>query len=109
MAHTATQNALSGDPTVVADENTSELLDLLGLGPTDGTAPGGGGSLRAGAPNFSAPRSNHYYLERTQEQAKSDRDSTKFDGWNFNETYYAKADGSGATLFPTPDPSSEEG
>ena len=73
-------------------EISDDLYDLLGFGPHDGSAPGGGGAARDGWTN---PRSQHYYLGRTQEQAAEERDPSKYDGWNYSEVYY---EGPGAGL-----------
>ena len=66
-------------------ELSAELCDLLGFGPTDGSAPGGGGAPRDG---WTSPRSQHYYLGRTQEQAMEQRDPGRYDGAAFSERYY---------------------
>lgn len=70
-------------------ELSAELCDLLGFGPTDGSAPGGGGAPRDG---WTSPRSQHYYLGRTQEQSRDQRDTNKYDGAGFFERYYEVED-----------------
>lgn len=68
---------------------SAELCDLLGFGPTDGSAPGGGGPPRDG---WTSPRSQHYYLGKTQEQSREQRDTRKYDGAGFFERYYEVED-----------------
>ena len=77
---------------LLSKHKDAAAAQLLGFGPHDGSAPGGGGAARDGWTN---PRSQHYYLGRTQEQAAEERDPSKYDGWNFNEVYY---EGPGAGL-----------
>ena len=84
---------------------TDELCDLLGFGPTDGTAPGGGGAPRDG---WSSPRSQHYYLGRTQEQAVSQRDPQRYDGAAFFERYYEVTDPSSGAAASLSQPTPEE-